>query len=483
MKKIFSLAVAVIYFVAVHAQGYKVTLKAPQYQSGIAYLVYHLGKSLDIQDSGVIDKNGMVVFSGKDSLPGGIYAIVFPGKNQTMDFLINSGNNQAITIKADTTDFLNKTHITGSPENDLFMKYQRDLLPSAKLLDAERRAYGLSKTKEDSALHEANYNKYNKEVITNREAYIKNYPNSMLVVLLEAMREPQPLMQKPLTRQDSLDNYNYYKAHYWDNISFMDERVIRTPFFIPRLEAYYQKVLSQEPDTIIAQMDYQLLLARSSPEMYKFLLNWYTDEFFYPKYMGQDAVLVHLFEKYHSQGLSPWLTKKQEDLISNRAYMEMSNLVGAQGADLNLIDSSGKPQSLYDLKADYTVVVFWDPTCGHCKIQIPKIDSIYEASWKKHNVKIYAVLTEAVPDEWKKYIRDNKIGEWMNVYQTPEMKDAEEKANDPNFRQLYDVTSTPTLYLLDKDKRIVAKHLTWEQINDFLTLKWKENSDTDKSKK
>ncbi len=45
-----------------------------------------------------------------------------------------------------------------------------------------------------------------------------------------------------------------------------------------------------------------LLLARSSPEMYKFLLNWLTDEYINPKYMGQDAVFVHLFEKYHSKG-------------------------------------------------------------------------------------------------------------------------------------------------------------------------------------
>jgi thiol-disulfide isomerase/thioredoxin len=485
MKKIFSLTVAIICFYTVQAQ-YKITLQAPQYKTGIAYLTYHLGKNLNIQDSGIINDKGVMIFTGNKKLPGGIYAIVFPGKNLSLDFLIDSGINQTITIKAtDTTDLLNKTVITGSPANILFDQYQKALAPKGKLLENERKAYVASTTKADSALHEANYVKYNKELTDFREAFIQKYPNAMLVELLKAMRDPKLLMQKPLTRQDSLDNYNYYKAHYWDNVTFMDERIIRTPFFEPRLVAYYEKVVSQEPDSITASMDYQLLLARSCPEMYKYLLNWFTDEFFYPKYMGQDAILVHLFEKYHSQGLSPWLSKKQEDLISNRAYMEMSNLLGAQGANLNLIDSTGKMHALYDINADYTLVVFWEPSCGHCKTQIPKIDSIYEASWKKHNLKVYAVLTEDKTPEWTKFILDNHLTDWTNVYQTKEMASADEKENIPGFRQLYDVTSTPTLYLLDKDKRILVKHLSWDQINDFLIVKWAAaaKAESDKLKK
>jgi hypothetical protein len=480
MKKIFGTVALVICFAATHAQGYKITVHSPDYKGGQAYLAYHFGNKLNAQDSGIISAKGTVVFSGKEKLLGGIYVIVFPGKTQTLDFLIDKS--QDITIKADTTDLINKTIITGAPENTLFQQYQKEIAPEGKLLEKEREAYGLAKTKQDSDLHVANYSKINKELSEVRETYIAKYPESMLAVLLKAIREPKVLMDKPATSKDSLDNYNYYKAHYWDDITLMDDRIIRTPFFIPKLTAYYERVISQNPDSIIAESDYQLLLARNSPEMYKLMLNWLTDEYFYPKYMGQDAILVHLFEKYHSQGLSPWLTKKQQDLISNRAYMEMSNLVGSQGADLTLVDSSGKPKSLYDVVADYTVVCFWDPTCGHCKVQIPEIDSIYEASWKKHNVKIYAVLTENVRDQWTQYIRDHNLGDWTNVYQTKEMEKADEDANRTSFRQLYDVTSTPTLYLLDKDKRIIMKHLDWEQMNDFLNLKWGNKPAEDKSK-
>ena len=211
--------------------------------------------------------------------------------------------------------------------------------------------------------------------------------------------------------------------------------------------------------------------------MYKFLLNWLTDEYINPKYMGQDAVFVHLFEKYHSKGVSSWLNEKQMETISRRAYMLMANLIGEKGADLEMIDSSGKSNTLYGLTADYTILCFWDPNCGHCKEEVPRIDSIYQASWKKHGVKIYGVLTEDEKENlkpaWVNYIKEHHLGDWTHVYQTKEMQAAEQAAQKAGFRQLYDITMTPTLYLLDKDKHIIGKKLTWEQLNDLLEIKWK----------
>jgi thiol-disulfide isomerase/thioredoxin len=221
-------------------------------------------------------------------------------------------------------------------------------------------------------------------------------------------------------------------------------------------------------------VDYKLLLARSSPEMYKFLLNWLTDEYINPKYMGQDAVFVHLFEQYHARGLTNWLNEKQMQAISRRAYMLMANLIGEKAANLEMIDSTGKPSALYDVNADYTVVCFWDPTCGHCKEEVPKIDSVYKTSWQQHNVKIYAMLTEDVKAEWVKYTKEHSLNDWVHVYQTKAMEQADNAAQKPGFRQLYDVTVTPKLYLLDKDKRIIAKNLGWQQLNDLLQVKWKK---------
>ncbi|HRN92477.1 MAG TPA: thioredoxin-like domain-containing protein [Ferruginibacter sp.] len=453
---------------------FKVTLTAPQYASGTAYLTYHWGKSLNIADSAEVNANGVAVFEGEKSLPGGIYSVVFPGKRLTADFFIDQ--EQTISITANDTLKLMDMVVTGSPENDLFKKYQQYTAEKGGQLQRARNSYNASKTKEDSLKHEATFSQLNKELADYRNSIATEHPESMLASMLNAMKEPTIPIRQPLTREDSIANYNYYKEHYWDGITFMDDRVVRTPFFIPKFERYYREVMHQAPDSIIQDVDYKLLLARSAPELYKFMLNWLTDEYINPKYMGQDAIFVHLFNKYHSKGLTPWLNEKQMETITRRAYMQMSNLVGEKAANLNLVDSTGKLKPLYDVKGDYTIVIFWDPNCGHCKQEVPRIDSIYKASWKQKNVKLYAVLSDDHKKEWVNFIKKHELNEWTHVYQTKEMEEKEKAQKVAGFRQLYDVIQTPTIYLLDKEKRIVGKKLTLEQINDLLEVKWKNDN-------
>ncbi len=456
------------------AQGYRISLKS-NYKTGLAYLTYYMGKDFILQDSAAVASNGIAIFKSDTKLPPGIYSIVFPSKRISTDFLVDKEQN--ISIVADTNK-LENVQVTGSPANLDFKNYQGVVNVLGKKLQQEKKAFENAKNKADSTIHDSAYRKLNKQLNEYRENVVKTKPTSMLAVLLSALRESPYPTKVPVTRQDSLDNYNFYKQHYWDGITFMDDRIIRTPFFMPKLKSYYEEVTSQNPDTLIKDIDYKLLLARSNKEMYKFMLNWFTDQYISPKYMGQDAVFVHLYQKYHSQGASTWLSKYQDSIITRRAFMLMSNLVGEKAANLEFVDTAGKPKSLYDVSADYTLVVFWDPNCGHCKTELPRIDSFYRAIWKAKNVKVYAVLSESekMKDAWLSYIRENKIGDWTNVYQTRESADLEVQIQRPSYKQLYDVYVTPTIYLLDKEKRIVAKKLTIEQLNDFLEVKIKSNT-------
>jgi thiol-disulfide isomerase/thioredoxin len=474
MKKYLIFLFTALTTASANSQGFQVTFKAPGYTSGIAYLTYYMGNNFNIADSTAIGNNGIAIFKDSVRLAPGIYAIFFPGKTLRTEFLI--GEEQVISVTADTSDLVNKTIVTGSKENILYDQYQKIAASKGRQMQQERQAFAASVTNADSVLHERKYNVLLKELNDFREGIIKNQSKSMMAALLNAMKEPPYPTKIPVTRQDSIDNYNEYRKHYWDGISFMDERIVRTPFFPKKVERYYRDVIPPDADTIIKDVDYKLLLARSAPEMYKFLLNWLTDEFISPKYMGQDKVFVHLFEKYHSKGLSKWLNEKQMEAISRRAYMLMANLIGEKAADLEMLGTDDKPTSLYKLDADYTVIAFWDPNCGHCKEEIPRLDSIYRATWKNHNVKIFAVLTPegkvSVKPEWLKFIKENNISDWTHVYKTREMEDADYAAQRPGFRQLYDINMTPTIYLLDKEKRIIGKKLTLLQLNDLLEVKW-----------
>lgn len=468
MKKITILLLFITGSVFAKAQGYDISFKSNVHY-GKAYLAYYMGSALSVQDSATISKDGLVTFKNEKKLPGGIYAIVYGNKKYSSDFLLDK--EQKLSITADTAN-LGKTNITGNVSNDIFAAYQNYVAEKGKILMQQKKAYETATTSSDSTLHEKEYNKINAEITAYRYNIINNQPETMMAVLLQAMKGPTQPQKNPVTAQDSLDNYNFYKQHYWDGFAFNDDRLVRTPFFQPRLEQYYRAVLPQgAPDTIIKDIDYKLLLARTSPEMYKYLLNWFTDEYINPKYMGQDAIYVHLYEKYHSKGLTPWLNEKQMKIITDRAYMQMANLIGEQADNIQMLTTSNDTINLYDVKANYTLLVFWDPTCGHCKEELPKIDSVYRASWKDKGMKIFAVLTEKTPDLWREYITAHHIEDWVNVYQSPAMAEAENKSQKPGFRQMFDVTMTPTILLLDDQKRIIAKKLSWEQINDFLQVK------------
>jgi hypothetical protein len=473
MKRFFSLLAFILIAYAAKSQ-HQVTLQTPNYTSGLAYLTYYYGKNLSIQDSALINGKGVAVFKGPQKLLPGIYSIVFPGQRRAVDFLLDK--EQVITVKADTADVINKTVVTGSKENILFQQYKKFIDVKGRQLQAEQQAYNNSKTKADSVLHENNYKRFNNELNQYRENVIKQYPQSMLAALFKSMKEPGFLMEHPLTKQDSLNNYYYYKKHYWDGVNFMDDRIIRTPFFLPRVERYFRDILTPAADTIIKEADYLLLLARTNNEMYKFLLNWLTDEYMYPRYMGQDAVFVHLFEKYHSKGISTWLNEKQLTAISNRAYMLMANLIGEKAADLDMVDSSGKPSPLYGVDAKYTIVVFWDPNCGHCKEEVPRLDSFFRAKWKAEGVRMYGVLSEEDRKKWVEFIREHDLKDWIHVYQTEETKKAIADSQRAGYKQLYDVTQTPTLYLLDKEKRIIGKKLTPQQLDELLQTKIKNKT-------
>ena len=129
-----------------------------------------------------------------------------------------------------------------------------------------------------------------------------------------------------------------------------------------------------------------LLYSRSAKEMHKYLLGKFTDKYINPEIMGQDKVFLFLFENYFSKGDTTWLNEKQRKYIFDRAYSLMANQINEPSPQLSLKDSVGSTVSLYNVKAPF-IFWFWDPTCGHCREEVPKLDSIYEARWKDLGVK------------------------------------------------------------------------------------------------
>ncbi|WP_290799267.1 TlpA family protein disulfide reductase [Flavihumibacter sp. UBA7668] len=453
------------------APGYEIRVSLNAYQNQYLYLAYHYGKTKALADSALVQANGTALFKGAKTLPGGIYIMVSPKKEFLFELLVDK--EQRFSVQADTAR-LHDVKFTGSSDNTAFLNYTGFIQTRGKEIFALQKQLANAPNKKDSLALQQQIGQLNAAIQQYRGDYIDKAPDNFLSALFAALQEPviPPAAQHPKGIYDTAWAYAYFKDHYWDNISFSDERLVRTPFFEGRLDRYFRNLVAPDADSIKKEIDHMLLYARSSKDMYRYLLTHFVQKYIQPEYMGQDAVFVHLFEKYINEKPDvDWFTEKYRKHMTDRAYSLMANLIGNPAWDLPLVDSNGKMRPLYEVKATYTVICFWDPTCGHCKELVPKLDSMYQAKWKSQGIRIYGVMTEGGKDNWTKFIKENKLNDWIHVYQTEEQKKEERDAGKPNYRQLYDVYQTPVLYLLDEQKRIIAKKLTYQQMDDVISMK------------
>ena len=99
---------------------------------------------------------------------------------------------------------------------------------------------------------------------------------------------------------------------------------------------------------------------------------------------------------------------------------------------------------------------------------MPKIKNAVD-SLKNLNIDIksFAVATEFDVDEWKKFLEEQKIEDWLNVADISFDDEGNPLANS-DWRDKYDIYSTPVVYLLDKEKRILAKRINHDQLKEII---------------
>ena len=455
------------------AQGHHIQITLKPYQDTKIYLGTNYGNAKTLVDSCILNNKSEGSFSSKQKLTPGIYFVVSPKMSILFDLLVDE--KQQFKIVADTLNLKTIT-ITGSKENELFQNYSKSINDLFVQLNGIEQDFKTAANAKDAAIFKEAYLNKDKEIKQKRKAFMATYPNSMMGFLLNTMEVPEaPSIPIVNGKADSLYPFRYVKSHSWDNVVFNDNRLIRTPFFEKKLDDYFNNYVSKEPDSVIEEVQYMLTVAKTGKEIYPFLLFKFTNKYISPEFMGQDKVFVHIYENFFSKGDTILLNEASKKSLRERYYSLLGNLLGKPAPILVLNDLNDKRFALHNIKAPFTFIAFWDPTCGHCKVEIPRVDSMYKAVWKALNIKVLSVnINFKELTAWKTFIKEHQLEGWENGYQTEEDLNTEIREGKPTtIRQLYDVYKTPTFYLVDKDKKIIAKNLTIEQFNDFIqsTLK------------
>lgn len=462
-----------------HAQGYEIALNIKNLKDTTVILGHYLNQSMYPDDTARIDNNGHGVFSGSRKLPGGMYLVFLPS---TKYFDIIMGDDQQFTITADTSDFISTLSFSGSLENELFLDFQR------YMTDVRTRADELTDRLNvtQDAQEKENLGKALEELNNERTAKIKNladdYPDLFVGTFLKATLDvsvPDPPRDENGAVVDSAWQYYYYRSHYFDNFDLSDPRLLFTPLYENKMMDFLSRVIPQIPDTIILETDKIIELAKSDSTLFRYVLVTLFNYYGKSNIMGMDAVQMHIAEKYYIPE-SWWSDPSFITDLKTRVEKTLPLLIGKNAPDIELMSISpdhfmaalqdtslkryphvGTMINLYDIKAKYTVLIFWEADCGHCQVAVPELYDIYEKNFLNSDVKILAISTMFGEDgkvEWTDFVNEHHLYDWINAWNPYSYE----------YKVTYDILSTPQIFILDENKKIIAKKIGVEQVEEIL---------------
>ncbi len=471
MKYLFSVLLIFLGFISYSADGYNYKFHIDGLADTSVYLANYFGGKMYYNDTAQVDGKGNFEFVGKGSKPGGIYAVVLPDKTSFFELVLVEPEFEISTSKSNLEGAI---EIKGSPENKAFYSYKQFMMRKQKQLQDRKKSLE-SNPEADKAKLKAEIKDIESQLDNFRTGFIEKHAGKFVTKVLLATRDPE-VPEAPALKDGSTDStfaYRYFKNHYFDNVDMKDDRLLRSPVLSNRIEFFLKKLTPQIPDSICASARFMTDLTTEDSEIFKYIVQYTTTTYDKSKIMGMDAVFVCMAEHYYTQDKAYWMDSAKVADITER-YNVLKNLViGNKAENIILPDTAGKWQNLHEIDSKYTVLYFWDPNCGHCKKETPKLKKFFD-EWKDKGVAVYAVCTEFETADWIKYVKSNDLN-WTNVSDTPEINQAawnyigkQTTLNSLNFRDFWDLFSTPQLYLLDENKQIIGKRITAEQLPDFI---------------
>jgi thiol-disulfide isomerase/thioredoxin len=460
------------------AEGYEITFSLPSFQGDTLVLGHRFNASFIPQDSVIADGTGRGVFTGDESLPEGMYLVLLPDQS-FFDLLI--GKDQFFRFETDTADYVPNMKITGSSDNEAFYAYQLFLQENREKAQALQAKISAAGNAADSVSAREALDGLNASVQDHIEGLIAANHDNFFGVFLKALQEvkvPDPPLGDDGRPIDPAFRYKYYKAHYFDNFDFTDVRLLRTPFYEQKIMTYIEKVAFQSPDSLIKDVDMLIEGSRSDPQLFRYMLITLFNHFAKSQIMGMDAVYIHIADRYYIPE-AEWSDPEFISKLQERVEKSKPTLIGTKARDIQLVEVHsdhfiqslenedlkknpyvGKFFHLYDVDARYTILYFWEADCGHCKKATPELYEAYKRL-KTKGIEVVAVNTlsgEEGKVKWIDYINENGFYDWINCW----------NPYDFTYKNIYDIITTPQLFVLNEDKEIVAKRIAPEQAEKII---------------
>ncbi|MBP5668403.1 MAG: DUF5106 domain-containing protein, partial [Salinivirgaceae bacterium] len=289
--------------------GYNIKVHIDGLADSTVYLGYYFGDKQYVKDTLKLDKKANGAFKGDKKLEGGIYFVLVPG-NTIFELMIDNEQNFSVSTKftGDASDLTKYLKSEDSDEVKMYVDYQQFMIAqNAKALGLRKR---LTKAKgnEEKAIKDSLAILSN-EVMARWDDIETNHSKSLLAAVLRINKDidiPDFPRDADGNVLDSAFQYKFYKKHFFDNVDFQDARLLRTSFFQPKIDRYFEKMILQAPDTIIKESKMLLDKAEGCDEVFRFLLQTIFNKYNNSDIMGMDKVLVFFGDNYYLNGRATW---------------------------------------------------------------------------------------------------------------------------------------------------------------------------------
>jgi peroxiredoxin len=440
--------------------GHRITGTIKNYNGNVAYLSMLYGGHQYIVDTATVVA-GSFAFESQYELQSGVYVVILPPA--TSFLLLVDQNIRQFHFVADASDVQGTMVFDGSKDNDAYYDYLRFFETKRSFIDSTKSAYEAKVNENDRVELLARMQNLKKEVIDYQEQLVAAQPGSLTAAMIKCELPVEVPGFTGSPEEIQLKKYQFQKAHFFDNVDLADERLIRAPknVLVDRVDYYMDHLTVQLPDSIIKSVDHVLAMSKPSDEAYRFFLTHIFNKYREAKSIGMDAVFVHVAEEYIAKGKAPWIEADERNAVLAAVSLISPTLIGKKAPDFEVQLRDETPYRLYDVASPYTVLFFWSPNCAHCQQSMPLLND-FQAKYEDKGVQVFAVCTKVNEQEkncWD-YIDQKEFKGWINA--------SDKMGGSSRIHSQYNIKTTPKIYVLDKDKVIMAKDLGIEHLEEVM---------------
>ena len=450
-QKILLLFQAVLLAGMAFGQTFHIRGTVPGMSNTDVYLLEDFAGSQRMVDTAKTDMSGTFDFTMKPGMPVGMYRIMTPmGQmfnviyhHENIDFVASGMNaGDVIQVKQSIENLIYYKYLHVKSDNELRINVLRPVLDYYPQNDT---FYQVIRRQVE---------KLQDQVVSVTHNLIENNPGTLAAHFI-AMDEPVKLdLNIPSSQQD-----NELKKIYFKHVDFNDTLLLRTHLFTAKLVGYLSLYQTQNMDkkamekAFVAPVDTILNKARVNEKMYLFCLHYLVKGF---KDFGFENLLQHIARNQHLDdfpGNSP-----QKQALQKELKLILDLAIGKTAPDFTAKTLRGKKIQLSKVEAGNTLLVFWASWCPHCTASLPKLKKYYDPAHPE-KLQIIAISVDDSKKPVEKEIKKEGYS-WINI--------AEQKGWESPIAEKYGVSSTPSYFLLDKDKKIIAKPSGMSELGKLL---------------